>query len=857
MIKKLTQFRSLVAVLLVLAAATPLVLHAQPAGPQQLVFAGLRSVARQGQFNAVRVDSAGNLYLLLDQKDGVRLLKTDAAATTVLAQAVLGAAGDVGLAMTLDPAGNVYVTGTTSSGTLAASSGAAFPGLVDTSVNSFVAKFDANLNLGFLTYGGSGHTAASAIAATADAVFITGLIYGSGLPVTPAGIMQAPVFGSSQNGFVEKFSADGTTLLYATYLSGANGDTSPTALVADASENAYIGGFTTAPGFPTVAALVPRSTAATTGFLIKLTPGGDGITFSTFLPGSGISAVAIDPSANNLLLTGTITLGAFPVANTSMPLVNIDYQTLLRMPLDGSSVLSSTVLAPGTQSSLAVAAGGVAWVDGPLTLPLLPLQPLAETGGSYALRIFPSGAQGVVDEAVRFGGLATTNPGHASLPVSLNAVAVDATGSAIFAGSAAPTASASLLSTQTFDLPLSNAPTTALPSSVRDAVAPLSCTGSLCAGSAAYLARVTPTAGASLALSTDASPNILLRNLGSQAATNLQISASGFTVASTCGTSLGAGSQCAIALGGNGPGSLTVQASNATTQTASLAAVPLATVANTLVFSPKEIDFGIQTATSATRTQTVTVTNLGASSQNFSSALVGPTGVTPHIFSESASTCATAGDPATKALAAGASCQITLGFTATNDATKDGAAEADWTIGGGNVLLTGYGQAASLSLSSSTIDFGTQFYGGLHAPRYLFLSNHSDAPIAHTPLAMPPGSPFTLTDRCPTALNPHTVCTIQFGYQAAQSTSTDSITLTLDQGLAVLVTGLTIPQPGANGSTVNPNLSVTPGPITFATPVVVTGISSSTQTVTVSNIGSSAFTLSTVLTGDFTDQTNC
>ena len=82
--------------------------------PQHLVFTGLRSVASQGQFNAVKTDAAGNLYLLLDQKDGVRLLKTDPTATNVLDQAQLGAKGDIGLAMALDPTGNICITGTTS-----------------------------------------------------------------------------------------------------------------------------------------------------------------------------------------------------------------------------------------------------------------------------------------------------------------------------------------------------------------------------------------------------------------------------------------------------------------------------------------------------------------------------------------------------------------------------------------------------------------------------------------------------------------------------------------------------------------------------------------------------------------------
>ena len=119
--------------------ASPLV-RAQ--NPQHLVFTGLRSVASQGQFNAVKTDAAGNLYLLLDQKDGVRLLKTDPTATNVLAQAQLGAKGDIGLAMALDPTGNICITGTTTSGTLVSTSGAAFPTAADASTNSFIAKFD-------------------------------------------------------------------------------------------------------------------------------------------------------------------------------------------------------------------------------------------------------------------------------------------------------------------------------------------------------------------------------------------------------------------------------------------------------------------------------------------------------------------------------------------------------------------------------------------------------------------------------------------------------------------------------------------------------------------------------------------
>src|SRR5947199_5574975 len=198
-------------------------LTAQNIGPQQLVFAGLLGSTNQNsnaQFNAVQSDASGNLYLLLDQKDGVRLIKTDSTATSILAQTQFGATGDIAVALALDPSGSLYVAGTTTSGSITASSNAAFATPTGTTTNAFIGKFDQNLNPLFLTYAGSGGLSVTGLAATADAVFLTGSIFGATLPVTPSAIIQSPASGSLQNGFVERFNSTGTTLVYATYLSG-------------------------------------------------------------------------------------------------------------------------------------------------------------------------------------------------------------------------------------------------------------------------------------------------------------------------------------------------------------------------------------------------------------------------------------------------------------------------------------------------------------------------------------------------------------------------------------------------------------------------------------------------------------
>jgi hypothetical protein len=851
-------------------------------GPQQLLFTGLLGSsnsdpanAHYAQFNAIQSDSSGNLYLLLDQGDGIRLLKTDPTATNVLAQTHLGSSGDIGLAMTLDPSGNLYLTGTTTSGTLSTTSGAAFPSAApnsaDTSINSYIGKFDQNLNVLFVTYAGSPRTAASAIAATADAVFLTGSIFGSALPVTPSGIIQSPASGSLQNGFVEKFNATGTALLYATYLSGQNGNTAPAAIAADSTDNAYIAGYTTSSGYPTLSAIIPDLLTTTSGFLTKLTPAGDGIVFSTFIPGPGISSLVIapspqDPTTQTLLLTGSIAPGQFPIATVSSPLINTNYQTLLRLSLDGSTLLTSDLLAPGTQSSVVSAPSGAAWISATGSNPawLLPLTPLSNIGNSYALRLTQ---QNIIDQTIRFGGLPTANLAFASAPVILTGLTVDSTGQPTFAGSASPTASASLLATETYDLPLTNATSSALPSVLRSAALPTgSCTGSLCAGSAAWLAKLNPTTAApTLAVSTDDSPNLTLRNLGSLAATNLQLTATNFTLTTDCPTTLAPGADCGIALTGisSNPGTVTAQASNATPQTVTLPGTTAPP--NPIVFSPHELDFGIQTATSAPATRTVTVTNLSSFPQTFPSALQG-LGQAGYLLGVS-SDCRTPA-PGTLSLDAGATCHINFNLSALSIPADDGFVVAGWTIGSRALLLTGYTQATDLNLSATEIDFGTQFgtpsgIGGSPSPRlprYLYLSNNSANAITHTPVTIQ--APFTLTDHCPPTLNPHTVCQLEINYQSPVAPSADSTTLTLGsgtsaEGLTVLITGTTKPQPTGVGQSANPNLTVSPATINFPNAVLVTSTSSTTQTVTIGNIGAVAFPLALTLTGDFTDATDC
>ncbi|HEY9138247.1 MAG TPA: choice-of-anchor D domain-containing protein, partial [Terriglobus sp.] len=692
---------------------------------------------------------------------------------------------------------------------------------------------------------------------TASTVYVTGGIYANTLPVTSGGIQQTPSPNSSGNGFVEAFNAINGTLQYATYLTGANGDTQPAAIVADNTGAVYVAGTTTATGYPTTAALVPvmRYVGASpvSGFVTKLTSAGDGFVFSSFIPGNGLTSIALDAAASGaLLLSGNISPGLFPLTNVQQPIANgVPYQSALRLALDGSRVLSSTLLMPSSTSSLSAGSSGqLLTFASPIAIPLFPLKPLESLGTAAMFRV---DANGNVDRISRIGGIPVNNSAYASVPVTADGVLLQTDGTIVAGASVAPTLSSELLISEHYDFPLAATPNTALPSTVRDALPLPTCSGSACNGSAGLLARLAPDASTpQLALSTDDHPNLVLRNLGPVDAIGLQLTAINYTVTSGCGTMLAAGAECSIALAGTPAGFITVQAANAIAITASLPAT--SRVANAITVTPHELNFGIVTSTSSANTQTVTVRNLSNTTQTFASARINSISAA-YGLTESTSTCATTIDGTQKMLAANSTCTITLALTPSSTNDNDGAVNATWQVGAYDIPVTGYTEAAATSLSTTTIDFGRQYRNGLRTSRYLYISNASDQPQAHSSVVST-NAVFTITDECSATLQPHSVCRIGMDYLSSNAPSSDALSLVVD-GISVTVLGETLPQPSIGGATANPNLTLSATSVAFSDPVTVTTVSSSVQTVTIGNIGAVPFALQIAVTGDFTQTTDC
>ncbi|MFB3923454.1 MAG: beta strand repeat-containing protein [Terriglobia bacterium] len=115
----------------------------------------------------------------------------------------------------------------------------------------------------------------------------------------PTLVVLADILQPVADGFIAKLSADGTSLVYSTYLGGSAAD-EVDALAVDSSGNAYLTGFTfSSTDFPVTAGAY--TTVAGTLFVAKLLPDGSDLVYSARFGGTSLeqaTSIAIDPSGN-------------------------------------------------------------------------------------------------------------------------------------------------------------------------------------------------------------------------------------------------------------------------------------------------------------------------------------------------------------------------------------------------------------------------------------------------------------------------------------------------------------------------------------------------------------------------------
>ena len=146
--------------------------------------------------------------------------------------------------------------------------------------------------------------------------YVTGITYSSDFPTKNA--LYPNLWGPTDS-FVTKISADGTALVYSTYL-GGNNDDYACAIAVDGSGNAYVTGTTYSSDFPTKNALYPNLWWLE-AFVTKIRADGTALVYSTYLGGNNDDyalAIAVDVSGN-AYVTGITYSSDFPTKNALYP----------------------------------------------------------------------------------------------------------------------------------------------------------------------------------------------------------------------------------------------------------------------------------------------------------------------------------------------------------------------------------------------------------------------------------------------------------------------------------------------------------------------------------------------------------
>lgn len=247
--------------------------------------------------------SAGAVDSALGGTDDAFVTKLNAAGSALIYSTYLGGgASEQAGSIALDSASNAYVPGFTTSSDFPTSTGAA-----DTTLggaqDAFVTKLNASGSaLAYATYLGGSASESVPFGIAVDRSFnayVTSRTFSSDFPTSPDAFDST--LGGTEDAFVTKLNASGSALAYSTYLGGSGTERSFSIAVDDA--RAWVTGRTSSSDFPISGGALDSSLGGNQdAFVSKLNRPGAGLSFSTYLGGSGTEVgvgIALDSASPN------------------------------------------------------------------------------------------------------------------------------------------------------------------------------------------------------------------------------------------------------------------------------------------------------------------------------------------------------------------------------------------------------------------------------------------------------------------------------------------------------------------------------------------------------------------------------
>jgi len=772
-------------------------------------------------FNNMKLPVTGGFSLKSSTRVGFSLAGYDPTRPLVIDPVLLystylgGLADDQAVGIAVDSEGSAYVAGWTQSTNFPLAS----QGTTPSGTNAFIAKLDVSgsslLYADFI--GGSSEDYATAMTLDSNNnAYVTGYTCSSDFPLANA-------FQSSMNGcwdgFISKVSADGSSLLYSTYLGGSS-QTQPYAIALNSSNEMYVAGYTYSTDFPLMNAF--QTTVAPNGggsygqygFVTHLTADGSALVSSSYLGGSVnviqncgypcwgqpdtlIQGIAVDLSGNAYVAGWTNTYDFPTTMGAFMPTQNepSNQQIAFVSEISSSgSLLYSTYFGstsgygyPSSAAGIAVDSTGSAYI----------------TGTGYSDGTFPVTTPNLCDPGTYgwscdYGFVTKFNPTGTGLvystflPVSNNAtpqsIALDAQNNAYVLSSVYGSGMITVNPIEGF-------------TNQGDML----------------LTEIDPTGSIQLF-------GTYLGGYGNDYPGGIAVDASGsMYIAGYTDSSDFPVSAAALqnTLGGNS------DAFVAKIGTADAPAVAI---------SPSLVQFSIRAVGSVSQPNTSLLRNMGSAALTISSITISGD------FSEN-DTCGTS-------VPAAGTCTFTLAFTPTAPGPRFGSIliQDDGAGSPHFINLVGDGSTAIVALSSTSLTFPSLQIGQSSPQQSVTLTNNGNATLNLNNIALT--GDYAQTNDCPSALGVGSVCTFQITFTPTAGGARNGA-LTLTDNAPDSPESITL-----TGSGYITTATIAPPSLTFSNQSV--GATSSAQTVLLTNTGENAMTISGVITsGDFAQTNQC